>query len=81
MEDNFKGIKFCPNCSNMLNATEEEKSLVFKCRYCKHSQDIGENADASELIIVRRQHKRKENRTLNVKDNQYLALDSSMSRC
>ena len=40
MEDSFKGIKFCPNCSNMLNATEEEKTLVFKCRYCKYREEI-----------------------------------------
>ncbi len=81
MEDNFKGIKFCPNCSNMLNATEEDKTLVFRCRYCKHTEEVGEQAEAGDLVIVRRQHKRKENRTVHIKDNQYLALDASMSRC
>ena len=29
MENRFKGIKFCPDCSNMLKALEEDKTLIF----------------------------------------------------
>jgi DNA-directed RNA polymerase subunit M/transcription elongation factor TFIIS len=42
MENRFKGIKFCPDCSNMLKATEEEKSLIFQCRYCNYREKIEE---------------------------------------
>lgn len=48
---NFKGIRFCPKCSNMLKPieAEEEKLLIFECRYCKFQERIKElNQDDQE---------------------------------
>ena len=37
-----QGIKFCPECSNMLYPIElpEEKKLAFECKSCKYKQVV-----------------------------------------
>ena len=47
-----QGIKFCPDCSNMLYPMEDmdEKKLIYKCKSCPHKQRI-ENPDSKTCIV------------------------------
>ena len=59
----YKGIRFCPDCNNMLHPKEDSGKLAFECLMngCKYEMVVTDTESAVENLVSRKEFQQEKN--------------------
>lgn len=77
-EQEYKGIRFCPDCQNMLHPKDNEKKLAFEClsKNCPYTIEVEDSESHHDNLVSKKEFQKEKNVIVDAE----FALDPTMPR-